>query len=106
VGGALLAVEQALDRVRLDADTFAHGRRRVPEYRLGRKHGLAGQGHEFKPSPATISLGQHCCSPYGRPWRDDRRPVTPRAPHNYAGMSAYKSAAMRTVRAGYSNDLP
>ena len=70
VGGALLAVEQTLDRVGLDADTFAQARRRVAQDGLGRKHGLARQHDEFEPSPATVGLGQHCCSP-------DRRSLPP-----------------------------
>jgi hypothetical protein len=49
VGGALLAVEQALDRVRLDADTFAR-RRRVPEYRLGRKPAWRAKATSLSPA--------------------------------------------------------
>ena len=59
VGGALLAVEQAVDRVGIDPDPRAHGGGRVVEDRVRGQGRLARQGEEFEAGIAPGRLLQH-----------------------------------------------
>ena len=63
MGGALLAIEQALDRMALDRDPRAHGRDRVAQHRLGGEHRLARQHEEFEPGIAPVGLCSIAVSP-------------------------------------------
>ncbi len=57
VGRALLAIEDAADRVGLDADALAHGPHRIRQQPFGHQGGLAGQGDELDAGVAAIGLG-------------------------------------------------
>ena len=50
MGGALLAVEQALDGVGLDPHALAHRRGRVPQHRFRGERRLAGKARSFSPA--------------------------------------------------------
>ena len=56
VGGALLAVEQPVDRVGVDAHALAHGSDRIRQQPLGHQGGFPGQREQLDPGVAAVAL--------------------------------------------------
>ena len=65
MGGALLAVEQAVDQVVLDRDALANRRRGLDEQGFGHAGRLARKRDQLHPGVAAASFVQHGRSPCG-----------------------------------------